>query len=336
MIRILVVLLTLFITSTSQKTENDCSTTFNVVLTTIPPRFGSVSSTIRSLMEQEIRPAYIFIFIPLKYARFSRLKRTVKEMSSNSEIESENFRELLIAKLSQETAISALISLEVLQIITIEKDWGPVTKFAGILFYYYQIKKEAIQLRHPLPDYWVVCDDDVHYRSIMLSKYHFALSTMLLEGVGPIDGLTHFSEDYRIAFLLDNESQHRTPIHVQGVDTFMISNRVFESQHDSSGPLSFETFRTIVQYFHQNCPSTFYQDDYIISFLLNMANITLTSIWNNDNMAEHIEGVSKSNFQMHMHQNVFVREHATKKCIVDHAQTIYFLVESKSSDCKSA
>eukprot|EP01036_Dinobryon_divergens_P029318 gene29318-38397_t len=159
---------------------------------------------------------------------------------------------------------------------------------------------------------------------------------MLLEGDWPIDGLTHFSEDYRIAFLLDNESQHRTPIHVQGVDTFMLSNRVFENQHDSSGPLSFETFRTIVQYFHQNCPSTFYQDDYIISFLLNMANITLTSIWNNDNMAEHIEGVSKSNFQMHMHQNVFAREHATKKCIVDHAQTLYSLVESKTLDCKSA
>ena len=30
----------------------------------------------------------------------------------------------------------------------------------------------------------------------------------------------------RIAFLLDNESQHRTPIYVQGVDTLILSNRV--------------------------------------------------------------------------------------------------------------
>ena len=59
-----------------------------------------------------------------------------------------------------------------------------------------------------MPDYWVVCDDDVHYRSIMLAKYYFALSTILLEGTDPIDGLTNFSEDYRIAYLLDKESQH--------------------------------------------------------------------------------------------------------------------------------
>lgn len=228
------------------------------------------------------------------------------------------------------------MSLEVLQIITITKDWGPITKFAGILFYYHQFKRQLIQTRHSMPDYWVVCDDDVHYRSIMLVKYYFALSTILLEGTDPIDGLTNFSEDYRIAYLLDNESQHRTPFHIQGVDTFLIANRVSVGQHGSSGPLSFETFSVIVEYFHQHCPSTFYQDDYIISFILNLANITLRSIWNNDNMAEHIEGVSKSNFQMHMNPNVFAREHATKKCIVDHAQKIHFLVESKNSDCRSA
>ena len=40
-------------------------------------------------------------------------------MSEASEIYSENFREMLIAQLSKDADISALISLEVLQIITI-------------------------------------------------------------------------------------------------------------------------------------------------------------------------------------------------------------------------
>ena len=62
-------------------------------------------------------------------------------MSAASESESENFREMLTAQLSQDAEISALISLEVLQIITIAKDWGPITKFAGILFYYHQFKR---------------------------------------------------------------------------------------------------------------------------------------------------------------------------------------------------
>ncbi len=91
------------------------------------------------------------------------------------------------------------------------------------------------------------------------------------------------------------------------------------------------------------------QDDYILSFMLNVANITVRSIWNNFNVASHIEGnslthslthllthsltysllysgVSKSNSQMHMNSKVFEREQNTKDCLVYYTDMLYHTI----------
>jgi len=39
------------------------------------------------------------------------------------------------------------------------------------------------------------------------------------------------------------------------------------------------------------------------------------SAWNNDHVAKHVQGVSKSNSQMHMKPQVFEREEDTKACL---------------------
>ena len=88
--------------------------------------------------------------------------------------------------------------------------------------------------------------------------------------------------------------------------------------------------------------------------MLNVANITVKSIWNNFNVAGHIEGnlhhrpthslthslthspthslthslagVSKNNSQMHMNNKVFEREQNTKDCLVYYTDMLYHTI----------
>ena len=297
---------------------------FAVALTTIPPRFVSIVKTLNSLLGQDYPPVGVFIFIPNSYIRFSRIK------GSNSPITLSSTREQLIAILSKHRSINSSLEHGLIKVISTDTDWGPATKFAGILSYYHHYMRGDTFPMMQQPNYWIICDDDVKYRPIMISKYFFALSTQPLNYENQIDGLTNFSEDYRVSILVNNKIRHL--MHIQGVDTFLISSKVFSKQCETSGPLSYIRFNAMIKYFHRVCPSSFYQDDYIISLALNIANIVLKSIWNNDNMAEHIEGSSKSNFQMHMHPKVFLREEETKKCIVENAQAAYSLAVYGTED----
>ena len=106
--------------------------------------------------------------------------------------------------------------------------------------------------------------------------------------------VTHFAEDVRIYISLRHEDLKRPIQHIQGVDTFHISRSglLFNNIMNHSQVVS------IIHFFHQVCPLSFYQDDYILSFILNLANFSIKSIWDNHKVAGHIENVSKSNFQV--------------------------------------
>lgn len=168
----------------------------------------------------------------------------------------------------------------------------------------------------------------------MLSKYQFAAQSLPLtlgEKVANVDVLTNFFEDYRLSYALENESRVRTPMHLQGVDTFIIRSRILRQQSFTRGPLEYNQFLIVLDYFHRVCPSSFFQDDYILSFLFDVANVTIHSIWDYDNFAQHVEGVSKSNFQMHMNPKVFQREEETKQCITERANAAVNLLRTSSS-----
>jgi len=105
--------------------------------------------------------------------------------------------------------------------------------------------------------------------------------------------VTHFAEDVRIYISLRHEDLKRPIQHIQGVDTFHISRSGL-----FNNIMNYTQVVSIVQFFHQVCPLSFYQDDYILSFIFNVANFTIKSIWDNYKVAGHIENVSKSNFQV--------------------------------------
>lgn len=190
------------------------------------------------------------------------------------------------------------------------------------------------------PQHWIVCDDDVTYMPDTLSKYYFSqhVSTPLSSSsadpaIAPQTPLqlertvlTHFSEDYRIILKLREEPFKRPMMQIQGVDTVLIPHALLiahatgESAHYPS--LHVEKFRILLSYIHQLCPSSFYQDDYLISFTMNIGNTDIRSIWNSENVAKHVDGLSKQYHQMHMSKMVHDREADTRQCLMEYADEI--------------
>jgi len=219
----------------------------------------------------------------------------------------------------------------------------------------------------PMPTHWVVGDDDVAYLPSTLQRYEQALRGVHGRGsLPPLPSpntlpphlptkprqnrllkdiiFTHFSLDYRQILKYVDESFRRPIVHIQGVDTVLFPTSLLREHHSRSPSMSanwngegsgvelpslrLDLFVLGVQYFHRVCPSSFYQDDYVVSFLLNLGHCDVRSTWRqyDDNVARHIEAVSMSHHQMHMHAQVQQREHLTKECIQMHAERVRALL----------
>jgi hypothetical protein len=219
----------------------------------------------------------------------------------------------------------------------------------------------------PMPTHWVVSDDDVAYLPSTLQRYEQALRGVHGRGsLPPLPSpntlppniptktrkniflkdiiFTHFSLDYRQILKYVDESFRRPLVHIQGVDTVLFPTSLLIEHHNRSQSMSanlngegsglelpslrLDLFVMGLQYFHRVCPSSFYQDDYVVSFLLNLGNCDVRSTWlqYDDNVARHIEAVSKSHHQMHMHPEVQQREHLTKECIQVYAERVKALL----------
>jgi hypothetical protein len=267
----------------------------------------------------------VIVFIPNEYARFKR-KEMPGELESKSTILPTSHKERLESLLI--VYFKSYIDSGVLRVVSVKKDMGPVTKFYGLLENFPDLSSLGV-------DNWVVCDDDVRYEKDTLSRYGDALAFSFSSSprvalppdaiMGPQQQcgvvLTHFSEDNRVFIRLRDESRARAITHVQGVDTFMISNRALHEHFLSHGALSARNFKQMLTFFHKTCPGTFFQDDYLIAFAFDIANLPVKSIWNNQKVAGHIAGLSKDFGQMHMHAEVHMRETETKECIVLNADT---------------
>jgi hypothetical protein len=192
------------------------------------------------------------------------------------------------------------------------------------------------------------------------------------------NGYTLFAAEKRLHFSLSHESSSRHVSHIQGVDSYLIPTSAFginvkqsqvhtadtsdigpdillttteEYSQARTSPLSNVTnIVHIVEHYHARiCPEAYYQDDYMVSFLLNLAGTDMVSIRNpcahglvtpaqlattpvgNDldicrsglNLVAPIVGVTKENYQMHLKEEVFVRESITQQCLMDTAEDAY-------------
>ena len=278
----------------SRRTEEE--KVYGFAFTTIPPRFRYLGQTISSLLTQQyMDPRILLLSIPNVYSRFDCIEDDLCFPTPAAG---------LLKLLGEEFPTE--VAYERIQTISIDRDYGPITKVMGLLRNFD---------RFPDIKYWIVCDDDVRYATDTYLRYHHAL-----KATNYVNVLTHFSEDYRVAVKLHASDKVPERVqHIQGVDTYLLPVDTLQS----NPIMQFTKFKTIIDFFHTVCPLSFYQDDYMISFILYIAEIGVKSTWNNQKVAEHINNVSLSNFQMHKDYEVFDREDQTKACITLNAPTVY-------------
>jgi hypothetical protein len=357
MIATILILTILLVSSTAvvdDTQQGAKSAHFGVLLTTIPQRMPIVHHTISSWLGQSIKPVVICLVVPKQFRRFDRELQLVAQNLSESEasflapssIDGKlSSRDLLRFYLGK-THNAELLSNQV-QILESDKDWGPVSKYLGIY--------EATELRLASPnniaravDHWVIGDDDVHYASNLLSRYQKGIDAVKVKStaVRVATVWTHFAPTARVHYTrntpmnahagdLAAASTNEGPLqimrsvqervmHVQGVDTVCLSTETLQS-HEL---LARDMLELLVQYFHNVCPASFYQDDYIISFILHISRLRVVSLWEpHVQVVDHVDEVSKSYDQMHMDTaTVHVREQKTKQCIIDFANRIYDII----------
>lgn len=283
-----------------------------IVLTSIPPRFPYLHLSLPYWLDQDYTVDRVCLYVPYHYKRFHR-----KASKTNAH---ESIYSYVHRRLREHEATSTMLDNRILRIVSMDRDWGPITRFVGFV-------KElttnddsnCYSTNEEKPDFWLIADDDVGYQRNTLSKYIQHLHIHQALGSRKKLVLTNFSRDYRLFFKLDGQEEAHIPQHVQGVDTYLLPH---------IAPLTvrgdgLSHTRDIFHFFHETCPETFYQDDYLVSFWLYLYEYDVVSIWSNDNLAVHIPGVSTQHHQMHMHPQVFEREERTKSCIYTYAKDVY-------------
>jgi hypothetical protein len=270
---------------------------YGVSITTIPPRYSTIHHVIRSWMEQSLVPDVIAVFVPQQYVNFmgeSKRDKTRNALTLKSHLSKYFPTEVENGKI-------------VIQLVT--RDWGPITKYLGLFEHFSNIDGN----NHI--DYWVICDDDVRYSNNTLSDYSVRISS-----TGDRSSiLTHFNTHARLRPKINGK--YVNVMHLQGVDTVLFPSFSF------AGSLSFPIASATVSLIHESCPHSFYQDDYVISLLVYLSKIRVQSVWSGKKVAYHVNGVSTSNQQMHIHPEVFEREEGTKECLVKIAEKVSGIVD---------
>lgn len=134
----------------------------------------------------------------------------------------------------------------------LDKDYGPVQKLVGFLFF---MDKNPEYKDHAI----MICDDDAEYDSKLSSLYAEEIKNR------PNECLTTFGKQIRIPGM----------VHIQGSDSYIIPSIINQNTN-------LETCLKYIAKVFKECPSAFYQDDYVICYFLNkVCNIRTDSIYKN-------------------------------------------------------
>ena len=152
------------------------------------------------------------------------------------------------ASVDQDTRLRAELTEKYKGLITLHfltKDMGPSTKIYGILHYF---KENGITKDYPSV---LICDDDIIYHPSLVKNY--STTNTLSESRPGV--LTQFrptrGEPERL--LWTN--------HLQGSDTYLLPPSFFEKT-------SLTLYDNYLNQTFNQCPATFYQDDYIICYFI--------------------------------------------------------------------
>jgi hypothetical protein len=163
----------------------------------------------------------------------------------------------------------------------VEKDYGPATKILGVLKYY-QDNPEFCKGK-----YFIIGDDDLYYRKEVCEIYNRYCDKFPDKSLDKC--LTFFKKEERIGNIT----------HIQGADSYVLPPLFFEK-------VRVGMYKTFLEKCFGECPESYYQDDYLISFFLSRIGIPVENIVDrvSYNQVLYID-------ELHLHKDVHSRERKT-------------------------
>eukprot|EP01041_Mallomonas_annulata_P005757 gene5757-11632_t len=249
------------------------SSKWAVSFATIRPRFRFCNFTVQSWLRQSTKPDYILIFVNSHWD--SQRKRRIQIPSVQNSADNHMSRlhtisdtERLRRRIAREFPVE--YSSGIIRIIEIAKDYGPSTKFVGVL----------MSLNMFDVDYWVIGDDDLIYKNHLLSTYsnHYIKNPPSAQH-GPVT--TFFDREIFVLQIpsLQVKTETTTVYHVQGADTYVIPDVLLRRQNHLGLLITYGKYTLLLEYLFRQCPNSYINDDYIVSYALTVSNITISSLW---------------------------------------------------------
>ena len=247
------------------KYENDKPLIY-ISITTIPTRIKGLKLLIDSFLSQTVKPDKIIFHFPKKYNLF----------------ESDNHL-LLFNKLYKNYISEGTVDINVLDI-----DYGPCTKWQGMIEYYETndlINKNFVS---------IVCHDDLIYKNYIIEeclKKHYENNRSIISGY---NNFTKYGNNIRIC--VDNKMVHL----LKGADLCLIPKYFFIT---NTNP----TFKQVIEngLKDKEVKDFIYQDDQVITSFIHKKRINIISIY--DTIKEKYNDNLSYNYNNYM-QNLWVQK----------------------------
>lgn len=172
--------------------------------------------------------------------------------------------------------LSDKISIQILD----GKDHGPNDKIIGALTFCKKMKENKNNL------YIIICDDDLAYHVDTVKSY---FSPTPIQTSTPTI-YTHFATTQRLPGIF----------HLQGADSYMLPSYFFENT-------TLSEYIDFLDKSMKECPDTFYQDDYMISYYATIIRKMSIECVKQPLMYQHVHSIE----ELHKHPAVHEREKHT-------------------------
>ena len=271
-----------------------------VSFATIPPRFHICNETVRSLFLQTLKPEFVIIFVATGWDH-KRVNRNIS-FGTTSQLGFEHSNAQMLRNIL-EAYFPLYIRSGKLTVVELPRDYGPATKFVGVLlsFSYFPV------------DYWVICDDDNIYDSNLFKLYEIAFDEYSRKTRihGPV--LTTFDALHSIFRIIAYGTSYLVP-QIQGADSYVIPTAVLYHQRKHNLLLSYSKFLIFLEHMFLACYESYYNDDFLISFAFRLARVQIRSLWKGK--ISYIPNHQNDSSEMHLNASAnYYRRNVTKVCI---------------------
>jgi hypothetical protein len=162
----------------------------------------------------------------------------------------------------------------------VNENSGPSDKIIGALMYYQNLRDDSDKHQ----TYFIIGDDDLVYNQDTVRSYRDE----------------YVQDPNRVYTFFQNQERIPGMTHLQGSDTYVLPPSFFEK-------VSLNDYQHFLKTCFSECPDSFYQDDYLISYYLNkIVNLSINTVKNSLGYT-----INLNIDELHLDKNVRNRENNT-------------------------